>query len=31
FAPVTLTVPDTVRVHSADLTLELQSLAYYAE
>ena len=31
FAPVTLNVPDNVRVHSADLTLELQSLAYYAE
>ncbi|MGI6131520.1 MAG: redox-sensing transcriptional repressor Rex [Bacillota bacterium] len=31
FAPVTLTVPDTVKLHSADLTLELQSLAYYAE
>ncbi len=31
FAPVTLNVPENVRVHSADLTLELQSLAYYAE
>jgi len=31
FAPVTLLVPENVRVHSADLTLELQSLAYYAE
>ncbi len=31
FAPVTLNVPENVRLHSADLTLELQSLAYYAE
>ncbi|HHY63156.1 MAG TPA: redox-sensing transcriptional repressor Rex, partial [Firmicutes bacterium] len=29
FAPVKLDVPEDVKVHSADLTLELQSLAFY--
>ncbi|MDD2200981.1 MAG: redox-sensing transcriptional repressor Rex [Firmicutes bacterium] len=29
FAPVNLVVPDDVKVYSADLTLELQSLAFY--
>lgn len=29
FAPVTLNVPDEVKVHHTDLTLELQSLAFY--
>lgn len=29
FAPVKLTVPDDVRVHHADFSLELQQLAYY--
>lgn len=31
FAPVTLTVPEHVKVHHTDLTLELQSLAFYTE
>ncbi len=30
FAPVKLNVPDSVHVHNADLTLELQSLIYYS-
>ena len=29
FAPTKLRVPDTVHVHNADLTIELQSLIYY--
>ena len=29
FAPVNLVVPEDVKVYSADLTLELQSLAFY--
>lgn len=29
FAPVKLVVPEDVRLHNADLSLELQSLAYY--
>ncbi|WP_248925471.1 redox-sensing transcriptional repressor Rex [Paenibacillus hamazuiensis] len=31
FAPVIIKVPSTVRVHHADLTAELQSLAYYLD
>ncbi|HHX74322.1 MAG TPA: redox-sensing transcriptional repressor Rex [Firmicutes bacterium] len=31
FAPTKLHVPDHVYVHNADLTIELQSLIYYAE
>ncbi|MFK7695735.1 redox-sensing transcriptional repressor Rex [Paenibacillus sp. HJGM_3] len=31
FAPVIIKVPDAVRVHHADFTTELQSLAYYLE
>ncbi|WP_240762237.1 redox-sensing transcriptional repressor Rex [Paenibacillus thalictri] len=31
FAPIIIKVPLTVRVHHADLTAELQSLAYYLE
>jgi redox-sensing transcriptional repressor len=31
FAPVIIKVPDTIRVHHADFTTELQSLAYYLE
>ena len=31
FAPVKLTVPAGVRVHHADFTLQLESLAYYSE
>ncbi len=30
FAPFKLSVPDQVRVHNADLTIELQSLIYYS-
>lgn len=30
FAPVKLVVPDGVKVHYADVTLELESLAYYS-
>jgi len=30
FAPVKLNVPSRVRVHNADLTIELQSLIYYS-
>lgn len=29
FAPVIIKVPDSIRVHHADFTTELQSLAYY--
>lgn len=29
FAPITLKVPSGVRIHNADFTTELQSLAYY--
>jgi redox-sensing transcriptional repressor len=31
FAPVIIKVPNEVRIHHADLTTELQSLAYYLE
>ncbi|MCR4426371.1 MAG: redox-sensing transcriptional repressor Rex, partial [Firmicutes bacterium] len=31
FAPAKLALPPEVRVHSTDLTLELQSLAFYTE
>lgn len=31
FAPVIIRVPDNVRVHHADFTTDLQSLAYYLE
>lgn len=31
FAPVVIRVPDQVRVHHADFTTDLQSLAYYLE
>jgi redox-sensing transcriptional repressor len=31
FAPVIIKVPDSIRVHHADFTTELQSLAYYLE
>ncbi|MGE5529016.1 MAG: redox-sensing transcriptional repressor Rex [Patescibacteria group bacterium] len=30
FAPVTLRVPEDIRVHTADVGLELEALAYYA-
>lgn len=30
FAPIRLNVPDSVQVHNADLTIELQSLIYYS-
>jgi redox-sensing transcriptional repressor len=31
FAPVVIKVPNEVRVHHADFTAELQSLAYYLD
>lgn len=31
FAPVTIKVPSEIRIHHADFTTELQSLAYYLE
>ncbi|MEA4883853.1 MAG: redox-sensing transcriptional repressor Rex [Clostridia bacterium] len=31
FAPVNLTAPEDVKVHASDLTLELQSLAFYTD
>ncbi|MNI99698.1 Redox-sensing transcriptional repressor Rex [compost metagenome] len=31
FAPVIIKVPSEIRVHNADFTTDLQSLAYYLE